>query len=121
MALRKISLACCNRIISSVRYGGCVSSWPRGWRKAKGVAIIPDPSRGAYARPVYLIKTLTVPEEVIANATYEQLTLTAYLERLTVYLTAKPHQDEAHKRATQAVALEPPARPKHIKADNRRY
>lgn len=71
-------------------------------------ALIPDASGGAVRRPVDLIETLTMPEAEIADATCEQLTMTAYLERLAAYFAAKPFQDEAHRRAGQAAAFAPP-------------
>lgn len=83
-------------------------------------ALLPDPSRGAYCRPVDLIETLHMSEAEIGEATCAQLTLTEYLERLTAYLAAKPAQELAAERKEQMDTLEPPRRPRSHHSDDRR-
>lgn len=83
-------------------------------------ALVPDPSRGTYRRPVDLAETLHMSEAQIGDATCEQLTMTAYLERLAAYFEAKPFQDEAHRRAGQAAAFAPPPNSTRIKRGDRR-
>lgn len=81
-------------------------------------ALIPDPNKGAYRRPVDLIETLHMPEEQIGDATCEQLSMTDYLDRLSGYLQAKAGQDLAGERAGE-MATVPPSRVKRPGSDKR--
>ena len=81
-------------------------------------ALIPDPNKGAYRRPVDLIETLHMPEEQIGDATCEQLSMTDYLDRLSGYLQAKAGQDLAGERAGEMATL-PPSRVKRPGSDKR--
>lgn len=69
-------------------------------------ALIPGRYGGAYRRPVDLIETLYMSEEEIGDASCEQLSQAAYLERLQIYLSAAPGQTEAGERHAAVKAMD---------------
>lgn len=82
--------------------------------------LVPDRHMGSYRRPVDLTATLDMPLNALRGAQCEQLTLEAYLARMSSYLIEGPHQAQAARRAEMALANPPPLRPRKIKIDRRR-